>query len=163
MYRDIPTSLLAVIEPIVRAHGLELVDAGLRAGPGRSRLQVVLDTPQGDGRVGVDQCAAVSRELGHALDGHDLVPGAYLLEVTSPGVDRTLAREVDFERAVGRRVALETREPLDGRRRFRGELSSFRGAEALVHTEGGSVRIPFAKIARATAFHPLPAPAGRKR
>jgi ribosome maturation factor RimP len=163
MYRDIPKALREAIEPIVRAHGLELVDAALRAGPGRSRLVVVIDTAQGDGRVLVDQCAAVSREIGYALDGLDLVPGAYMLEVTSPGVDRTLAREVDFERAVGRKIALETREPLEGRRRFRGELESFSCAEALVHTDGGSVRIPFAKIARATAFHPLPAPAGRKR
>ncbi len=163
MYRDIPKALLDVVEPIARAHGLEVVDAGLSAGPGKSRLRVILDTPQGDGRVLVDQCAVVSRELGYALDGVDLVPGAYVLEVSSPGIDRTLAREVDFERAVGRRVALETREPLDGRRRFRGELARFGEAEALVHTESGDVRIPFAKIARATAFQPLPAPAGRKR
>jgi ribosome maturation factor RimP len=163
MYRDIPPALLAVVEPIARDHGLEVVDAGLRAGPGKSRLCVILDTPEGDGRVLVDQCAAVSRELGYALDGLDLVPGAYVLEVSSPGVDRTLAREVDFERAVGRKVALETREPLDGRRRFRGELARFEGTEALVHTEGGDVRIPFAKIARAQAFHPQPAPAARKR
>jgi ribosome maturation factor RimP len=163
MYRDIPKALLDVVEPIARDHGLEVVDAALHAGPGKSRMRVILDTPAGDGRVTVDQCAAVSRELGHALDGLDLVAGAYLLEVSSPGVDRALSREVDFERAVGRRVALETREPLDGRRRFRGELARFEGTEALVHTDGGCVRIPFAKIARATAFHPQPAPAGRKR
>ncbi len=158
MYRDIPENLLGVIEPIVRDHGLELVDARAGQGPGRAHLQVVVDTPEGDGRVTVDTCAAVSREIGHGLDAEDVFAGAaYLLEVRSPGIDRTLAREKDFARVVGQRVALETKELLEGRRRFRGELVSFDGDAAQVHTEAGDYRIPFACIARAQAFHPSPA------
>ena len=158
MYRDIPKNLLGVIEPVVRSYGLELVDAQVGQGPGHTRLQVVVDTPEGDGRVTVDSCAAVSREIGHGLDAGDVFSGAsYLLEVCSPGVDRTLAREKDFARVVGRRVALETKELLEGRRRFRGELVSFDGDAAHVHTTAGSYRIPFACIARAKAFHPSPA------
>ena len=65
MYRDIPPELLRVAEPVVKAHGLELVDASIRQGAGRVQVQLVLDTPAGDGRVLVDQCAAVSREVGH--------------------------------------------------------------------------------------------------
>ncbi len=155
MYQDIPKNLLGVIEPVVRDHGLELVDAQLGQGPGRARLQVVVDTPAGDGRVTVDTCAAVSREIGHGLDAGDFFSGAsYLLEVCSPGVDRTLAREKDFARVVGRRVALETKQPLEGRRRFRGELVAFDGDAAQLHTEGGDYRIPFSCIARARAFDP---------
>ncbi len=158
MYRDIPQNLLGVIEPVVQSYGLELVDAQAGQGPGRARLQVVVDTPEGDGRVTVDTCAAISREIGHGLDAGDAFSGAsYLLEVCSPGVDRTLAREKDFARVVGRRVALETKEPLEGRRRFRGQLVSFDGDTAQVHTTAGSYRIPFAGIARAKAFHPSPA------
>ncbi len=158
MYRDIPKNLLGVIEPVVRSYGLELVDAQVGQGPGHVRLQVVVDTPEGDGRVTVDSCAAVSREIGHGLDAEDVFAGgSYLLEVCSPGVDRTLAREKDVARVVGRRVALETKELLEGRRRFRGELVSFDGDAAHVHTEAGSYRIPFACIARAKAFHPSPA------
>ncbi len=158
MYRDIPQNLLGVIEPVVQSYGLELVDAQAGQGPGRARLQVVVDTPEGDGRVTVDICAGISREIGHGLDAGDVFSGgAYLLEVCSPGVDRTLAREKDFARVVGRRVAVETKEPLEGRRRFRGELVSFDGDTAQVHTTAGSYRIPFACIARAKAFHPSPA------
>jgi ribosome maturation factor RimP len=149
MYRDIPSELLAAIEPVVHDHGLELVDAALDGAGSGARLRVVLDTPQGDGLVKLDDCAAVSRELAHALDALDLVAGSYTLEVTSPGIDRTLGREVDFERAVGQRVALETREPQDGRRRFKGELLDFEGAQAHLVTDSGDVRIPFDRIARA--------------
>jgi ribosome maturation factor RimP len=162
MYRDSPPELLRVVEPIARDHGLEVVEAALRQAGPRSRLQLILDTPAGDGRVGVEQCAAVSREVGHALDACGLIDGAYTLEVTSPGVDRTLGREIDFERAVGRTVALETREPLDGRRRFKGELRAFEQSRASVHTEAGDFAIPFERIARATAFFPFPAQ-GSKR
>ena len=161
MYRDIPHNLLELIEPIVMDHQLEVVDAVLPVGKGR-RLRIVLDTPEGDGRVMLDECAAVSREIGHALDATDLIRGRYVLEVSSPGVDRVLAREKDFERVVGRRVAVETREPLEGRRHFRGELVSFESADVCVQTESGSFRIPFQAVARARALFPVEEVSGRR-
>ena len=154
MYRDIPPDLLRVVEPVVTANGLELVDASLKQGPGTARLLVVLDTPSGDGRVSVDECAAVSREVAHGLDAEDVVAGSYTLEVSSPGVDRALGREVDFERVVGRELRLETRERLAGRRRFRGELLAFERGEASLRTETGDLSIPFDQIKQATAFYP---------
>ncbi|MEE9280387.1 MAG: ribosome maturation factor RimP [Myxococcota bacterium] len=154
MYRDIPPDLLRVVEPVVCAHGLELVDASVKQGRAGPRVLIVLDTASGDGRVLVDQCAVVSREVGHGLDAADLVRGSYTLEVTSPGVDRTLGREVDFERVVGREVRVETREPLGGRKRFKGELLAFERGEARVRTETGDFGIPFTEIVRAQAFYP---------
>ena len=162
MYKDISKKLLAVIEPVAKAHGLEIVDARLARGQGRSQLRIIVDTPEGDGKVDVDACARVSREVGHGLDAADLVAGAYLLEVSSPGIDRVLGRVVDFERCVGRRVSLETREALDGRRRFKGELVAFSGDCAHVRHEAGDVQIPFDLIAKAKAFHPSASP-GMKR
>ena len=155
MYKDIPADLRRVVEPVVQAHGLELVDAGIGRGPARSLVRIVVDTPVGDGRVLVDDCAAISREVGHGLDVSALIPAAYTLEVCSPGVDRTLGREIDFTRAVGRRVAIETRAALDGRRRFKGELVAFDGAVATVRGEGRDFAIPFASIDRAKAFFPF--------
>jgi len=67
MYRDIPAELLRVIEPIVCDHGLEIVDGAVLRGKGRTRVRVTVDTQVGDGRVLVDECAAVSREIGHGL------------------------------------------------------------------------------------------------
>jgi len=155
MYKDIPDEFRRVVEPVVQAHGLELVDAGIGRGPTRSLVRVVVDTPVGDGKVLLDECAAISREVGHGLDVSDLLPGAYTLEVCSPGVDRTLGREVDFTRVIGRRVAIETRAALEGRRRFRGELLAFDGAVATVQSEGREFAIPFGAIDRAQAFFPF--------
>jgi ribosome maturation factor RimP len=163
MYRDIPPVLLSVVEPVVRDHGLEVVDARVQQGKGRSHVQIVLDTPEGDGRVKVDVCAEVSREVSHGLDAADFLPGAYLLEVSSPGVDRTLGRVIDFERVVGREVSVETREPLAGQHRFRGTLEAFEDGEARVHTEAGDFRIPFDRIRRAQAFYPFDSLAKGKR
>ena len=159
MYKDIPYELRSVLEPLVRDHGLELVDAPFSAG-GRARLTVILDTPAGDGLVPVEACAAVSREIGHALDAVGCIDGAYLLEVTSPGLDRTLAREVDFERAVGRKVSVVTREPRGGRRRFTGKLLAFEAERARIETDSGAVEIPFPEIARAKSFYPFEGTAG---
>jgi ribosome maturation factor RimP len=149
MYRDIAENLLNCIEPVARAHGLELVDVHWSKGSGRGHLRVVVDTPDGTGRVGVDDCARVSRELSHSPDLDAAIPSAYVLEVCSPGLDRVLAREVDFQRAIGQRVRLETREPIDGRRKFRGELVAFADGEVHLQAEPERVRIPFERIARA--------------
>jgi ribosome maturation factor RimP len=154
MYKDIPHELASLLEPLVRDHGLELVDAPFSAG-GRARLTVIVDTPAGDGQVAVEVCAEVSREIGHALDAVGCIDGSYLLEVTSPGLDRTLAREVDFERAVGRKVSVVTREPRDGRRRFTGRLASFEADRARIETDAGVVEISFPEVARAKSFYPF--------
>jgi ribosome maturation factor RimP len=163
MYKDIPKDLRCVLEPVVQAHGLELVDAGIGRGPARSLVRIVVDTPVGDGRVLIDECAAISREVGHSLDVSDLLPAAYTLEVCSPGVDRTLGREIDFTRALGRVVAIESRAAFEGRRRFKGELVAFDGAVATVSSEGREFAIPFAAIDRAQAFFPFGSPQKPKR
>ncbi len=145
--------LLGVIEPIADAHGLEIVDASLKQGPGRAVVCVIVDTPCGDGQVGIGECARLSREIEHSLDASDLVSETYSLEISSPGVDRTLGRAIDFERVVGREVALETHEPLEGRRRFRGELVAFEEGAAQLRSASDCFSIPLGQIARAKAFH----------
>ena len=104
MYKDISPEILAVIEPVAKAHGLEVVDASIKPGQGRAQVRIFLDTPVGDGRVGVEDCAKVSREISHGLDALDAVPGASMIEDSSPGIDRVLGRAIDFERAIGQRV-----------------------------------------------------------
>jgi len=145
MYQDIPEPLRELIEPVLRDHGFELVDAELA----RGMVRIVIDTQAGDGRVPIDHCAAVSRELETCLDAEGIVPLPYTLEVSSPGLDRVLAREKDFRAACGREVKIETRRPLDGRRRFRGELVSFEGGRACVRVDGVAIEIDFAEVAKA--------------
>jgi ribosome maturation factor RimP len=160
MYRDIPDSLRALIEPVVADHGLELVDADVARGPGGTLVRVVVDTPSGDGRVAIERCAEVSREIGSCLDASGAYAAGYRLEVASPGLDRVLAREKDFAAAAlrGAEVRVETRRPLDGRRRFRGELLAFEDGVARLRVDGREHSVPFAEVARATqVYHYTPA------
>jgi len=149
VYRDIPEELRAVIEPIVESHGVELVDVVRRQGRAPLRLRVIVDSPAGDGRVGVDRCAAIAREVGAHLDAADVIRGAYNLEVTSPGLDRVLAREKEFASAVGQTLKLATHRPVAGRRRFRGRLVRYEAGVATLEMEGGEVAIPFAEVSSA--------------
>lgn len=158
MYRDIPDKLRAVVEPIVVGHGLELVDAEVLSVPGGPLVRVVVDTPEGDGRVPVERCAEVSRELGTGLDAADLFPRGYRLEVASPGLDRLLAREKDFAAACGSEVKIETRRPIEGRRHFRGELVAFEDGVARLRVDGADHAVPFEAVARARrVYHFTPA------
>jgi ribosome maturation factor RimP len=153
VYADIPTDLRRLIEPIVEDHGLELVDVEFARGRPPWRLRVVVDNPAMDGRVPVDRCAEVSRELGARLDAAGAIETRYLLEVTTPGFDRVLAREKDFVAACGAEVRVETRRPLEGRRRFRGRLSAFEGGTLRIAVEGRPVAIPFAEVAKANCVY----------
>jgi ribosome maturation factor RimP len=153
VYRDIPEELRVLIEPVVDDAGFELVDALLTRGRAPWLLRVTIDTPEGDGRVPIERCASVSREIGSQLDAADAIPVSYRLEVSSPGLDRLLAREKDFERALGCEVAIETRRPQAGRRRFRGKLVGFGSGQARVAVEGGEISIPFEEIAKARSVY----------
>lgn len=153
VYRDIPEELRALIEPIVDEAGFELVDAQLARGGKPSTLKVTIDTPECDGRVPVDGCAAVSRELGSQLAVSETLKADYRLEVSSPGLDRPLTREKDFASACGREVQIETRQPISGRRRFRGVLLRFEEDVAAVEVDGNEVEISFAEVSKAKTVY----------
>jgi ribosome maturation factor RimP len=112
-----------IAERVAASGGLEVVEVEFR-GSGKSRmLRVFLDKPAG---VTHEDCAQFSREFGTILDVEDVVPGGtYVLEVSSPGLDRKLNRASDYERFAGSRVKLTTREPVNGNRHFEGRLESF--------------------------------------
>jgi ribosome maturation factor RimP len=111
-----------IAERVAASSGLELVEVEFRGG-GKSRmLRIFIDKPGG---VTHEDCAHLSREVSTILDVEDVVPGSYLLEVSSPGLDRKLSRAADFERFTGSRVKIMTREPVNGNRHFDGRLQSF--------------------------------------
>jgi ribosome maturation factor RimP len=116
----------AIAERVAATGGLEVVEIELRGG-GKSRmLRVFLDKPAG---VTHEDCAQFSREFGAILDVEDVVPGSYVLEVSSPGLDRKLTSAADYERFAGSKVKLMTREPVNGNRHFEGRLESFRDGQ----------------------------------
>ncbi|MCA9512217.1 MAG: ribosome maturation factor RimP [Myxococcota bacterium] len=154
MYRDIPAELKALIEPVVVDHRCELVDVDVQRGhPGL--LRIVVDSESGDGRVPIGALAELSREIGTVLDAADWMSGSYRLELTSPGLDRVLGREKDFEAAAAARsvVKLQTRRPLDGRRRYRGVLIGFADATAQVEVDGTVFAVPFDEIEKANTVY----------
>ena len=153
MYRDIPDDLRALIEPVVEDHGFDLVDVVVTRGAGSGVVRITIDSAQGDGRVPVDVCAEVSREVESQLDAREAIAGSYRLEVSSPGLDRTLAREKDFTAACGEEVKIKTRRPLDGRRRFKGVLIAFDAGIARVAVDGREIEIPFDEIEKANKHY----------
>jgi ribosome maturation factor RimP len=112
-----------IVERVATSGGLEVVDVEMRGG-GKSRmLRIFIDKPAG---VTHEDCANLSREVGTILDVEDVIPGgSYVLEVSSPGLDRKLSRAADYERFTGSRVKLTTRNPVEGNRHFIGRLASF--------------------------------------
>src|SRR5258707_9224732 len=113
----------AITERVAASNGLEVVEIELRGG-GKSRmLRIFIDKPAG---VTHEDCAQVSREVSTILDVEDAMAGGpYVLEVSSPGLDRKLFRAADFERFQGSRVKLMTRTPVNGNRHFEGRLERF--------------------------------------
>jgi ribosome maturation factor RimP len=120
-----------IVERVAASSGLEVVDVEMRGG-GKSRmLRIVIDKPAADASdkpAGVthEDCANLSREVSTILDVEDVVPGGpYVLEVSSPGLDRKLSRPADYQRFTGSRVKLTTRNPVNGNRHFTGRLENF--------------------------------------
>ncbi len=142
-----------LIEPVVNEAGFELVDVQRARGGKPWTLKITIDTPEWDGRVSVAHCAAISRELGSQLDVSDTIEANYRLEVSSPGLDRLLAREKDFASACGREVHIETRQPISGRRRFRGVLLRFEAGVAAIEVDGNEVEISFAEVSKAKTVY----------
>ena len=113
-----------IAERVAASSGLEVVDVEMRGGGKARMLRVFLDK---SGGITHEDCASFSREFGTILDVEDAVGGgSYVLEVSSPGLDRKLTCPADYERFVGSRVKLTTREPVSGNRHFEGRLESIR-------------------------------------
>jgi len=112
-----------IAERVGASSGLEVVDVEMRGAGNKRMLRIVIDKPGG---VTHEDCASLSREVSTILDVEDVVPGgSYVLEVSSPGLDRKLSRPADYERFTGSRVKLTTRNPVNGNRYFAGRLESF--------------------------------------
>ena len=124
--------LADIVGPVIEGLGFELVRIRLMGGRTRT-LQIMADRP--DGGIDVDECAAISTAVSAVLDVEDPVEENYILEVSSPGIDRPLTRLKDFQMWSGWEARLETQELIDGRRRFKGTLEGTEGDEVLIQIE----------------------------
>jgi len=138
--------LIALIEPLLGRLGYELVELEFAAGRAHAVVRVFIDREAG---VGLDDCAAVSREISALLDAEDPIPSAYTLEVSSPGFDRVLRTRAHFGRFVGARVFVELKEPRAGRRRYTGTLVTVDEAGIALEVDRQQVAMSFAEIGKA--------------
>ncbi len=106
---------------VISEAGLELVELSLKGSSKKRVLRLDIDRP-GPGGVGLEDCQLVSRQVGAALEESDLIPSSYVLEVSSPGIDRPIRTDDDIRRNAGRRVRIQTTEPIAGRKVFAGVL-----------------------------------------
>lgn len=121
----------ALVEPVLAALGYRLVRIRISAYAGCT-VQIMAERP--DGTLSIEDCEAASRALSPVLDVADPIESAYQLEISSPGIDRPLVRRSDFDRYAGHIAHVEMQVPIDGRRRFRGELHG---------TDGDCVRLSY--------------------
>jgi ribosome maturation factor RimP len=136
-----------LIEPTLRDMGFELVRVQVSGGQ-RPTLQIMVE--RGDyAPPTLDDCAEVSHAVSALLDVGDPLPGAYRLEVTSPGIDRPLVRRADYEHFAGFEARLETELPIDGRRRFRGRLLGLADDQVRLALPEGERLIPLDAIKKA--------------
>jgi ribosome maturation factor RimP len=145
----------ALIVPVLESRNMELVDLEYKREGRGSVLRLFIDK---EGGVTLDDCADISREVDVLLEVEDLIPGAYNLEVSSPGLDRPLKKAEDFERFSGRLAKIKMREKLDPdqrgylRKTFVGTLLGLQGEAVLLaqnDKKGGTVELPLREIEKA--------------
>ena len=135
-----------LIERTVEGLGYELWDLEYLPGRGDGLLRIFIDVAAG---VGLDDCERVSKAVSAVLDEVDPVPGHYTLEVSSPGLERTLRSAGQFARFVGENVYVELTQPLDGRRRYKGPLLAAGGETVEIEVDGQRRVLPIAGIRKA--------------
>jgi len=142
MLTDLKTDLTRMIEPIVGAEGFDLVEIKLARFKRSYRVQVFVDI---DGGVTIDHCAHLSGVVGAALEAADMIAGAYVLEISSPGLDRPLYSARDFRRKIGDRV--EIRALIDGRETtVTGTLTGVENDEITLSADDGARTFALADI-----------------
>lgn len=130
--------LADIITPVIEGLGFELVRVRLMGGATRI-LQIMADRP--DGGIGVDELGDISTAVSATLDVEDPIEENYVLEVSSPGIDRPLTRLKDFEMWKGWEARIETTELIAGRRRFKGGLMGVEGEDVLIEIEEGGQEV----------------------
>jgi len=143
-----PNEIARIIEPSLDAMGYRLVRLMQTGGLRRPTLQVMAER-RDEAPMTVEDCAEISRAVSALLDVADPIAGAYMLEVSSPGIDRPLVRPEDYDRFAGFEARVDLAGPLDGRKRFRGRILGREGDDVRLAAEHGEVRLPLDAIARA--------------
>lgn len=131
----VAAEIATIVEPVLDELGFRLVRVRLQGGGTDRIVQLMAERP--DGTITIDDCEAISKGVSPVLDVADPVQGPYRLEVSSPGIDRPLVRPSDFEDWSGHEAKIELKEPVGGRKRFKGVLEGFEDGEVRVKADTG--------------------------
>ncbi|MBN2453574.1 MAG: ribosome maturation factor RimP [Candidatus Omnitrophica bacterium] len=135
-----------LIEPYLKDNGIELIEMTYRREAGGMTLRLLVDTPSG---IRIDECEALNNRLGELLDAEDVISEHYIIEVSSPGLDRPVKTGRDFERSMGKALVVTTFGPIEGSRSHSGTLIGMDKEKIVLESGGISTEIPRAKIAMA--------------
>ena len=123
-----------LLEPTVAQLGYELLGVEYLSQGKHSRLRLYIDSPDG---IGLEDCSAVSHQVSGILDVEDPIKGQYALEVSSPGLDRPLFRPEHYAKYIGQRVKLKSKLPIEGQRKFSGEIAAVENDDIYISMENG--------------------------
>lgn len=144
---SIEEGIRRIAKEAVTANGVEFVHAEIVGTKRNLTVRVYIDKPDG---VTLEDCSAVSKRMEAVLDADDFIPSAYLLEVSSPGLERELYNLADFARFIGQRVKVKLRNPVDGQKVLIGQIASVDGGEiAIEEKTRGTVRFPHGEVIKA--------------
>ena len=141
-------AVTTLIEPEVKALGLDLVRVAMIGGKSDPTLQIIAERPE-TRQLTIDDCSDLSRRLSDLLDEADPIDGAYRLEVSSPGIDRPLTRLADFADWAGHEARIRFDQPIDGAKQVSGIIDGIAGDTVRVSTTKGLREVPFSSIASA--------------
>ncbi len=139
-----------LIEPALEDMDFELVDIEYSSWYGKWVLRLYIDKEEG---VTLDDCARISREIGDLIDVKEIIIQKYVLEVSSPGLDRPLKKEKDLERAIGKKIKVKTVATLKGRRNYTGFLRNFQEGILYMELESGPVELPWREVDKANLVY----------
>jgi ribosome maturation factor RimP len=144
---QVEQEVMKICEPLAAEQGLSIVDICFRRETHGWVLRVLVERLEG--RVSIDDCSTLSRELSDLIDIEDPIEGKYNLEVSSPGLDRPLTKAEDYKRFSGREVALKTSAPVEGRKNFKGVLSGLVDDTLSIEIDGKTYQLKLKDIAQA--------------
>jgi ribosome maturation factor RimP len=152
----LPGRVRALVEPLAGALGVEVLDVQVKGQRGRRLVRVIADAADLEAAAGldIDTIATLSRQLGDTLDADDLIPGAYTLEVTSPGADQPLTRARDFARNRGREVRITRRADAEGTPPLTGTVVGVTDAAVTLATGAGELDVALGDVADAKVVLP---------
>ncbi len=141
-----------IIEPVIDELGYELLDVEYVVERGRWTLRIYIDK---EGGVSVNDCAIVSKEVSPILDVEDPIDNSYVLEVSSPGLNRPLTKEKHFVWAIGKKIKVKTEMPIQGRRNFTGLLQDFKDGTLFLDVEGEMFSLSYDNIEKANLVYEI--------